>query len=209
MKNFIETPVYSVLCRIFDLVLLNLLYLLCCIPIFTIGAATAALYTSLFALIRDDAHILTAYFRSFFKIFKISTLSWLFWLVAMAIICADFGIIALYWTIPGKFVLLGLLTLGFFLLLATGSYVFPLLGTTAFRKPPVSAAFILSIRHLPRTILICLINLLPVGLLLFWTYGFLLLTCFFLLIGFSLNSYIVCLLLRKTGIPPLPEPPSP
>ncbi len=205
MKNFIEASVYGILCKIFDLVILNLLYLCSCIPLVTIGAASTALYTSVFSLLRDDARIPAVYLRSFCKSLKISTLPWLLEIIVAVVICADFCIVALYWTTPGKYLLLGLLLLCFFLLLATSYYLFPMLGSATFEKIPISTAFILSTKHLPRTILICLVNLIPTGLLLFWTYGFMLLTWFFLLIGFSLRCYIVCLLLKNVFAPILSE----
>lgn len=208
MKNFIETPIFSILCKLFDLVILNLLYLLCCIPILSIGAATTALYTAVFALIRDDAHIPSLFLRSFAKNWKASTVFYLLWLVAAAVVCADFGIIAFYWTMPGKYILLGILVLSFFLLMATGIYVFPLLAVTESKKAPIATAFFLSIRHLPRTILLCLLHSLPILLLLLWPYGFLLLSWIFLLIWFSLDCYVTLLLLKKVLPPIFSEEPS-
>lgn len=53
--------------RIFNLMILNLLWMLCCIPIVTIGASTVALYTMTLRLVRDEEGSLT---RDFFKAFR-------------------------------------------------------------------------------------------------------------------------------------------
>lgn len=55
------------LARLFDLIVLNLLWLLCCIPLITIGASTIALYAMTLRLARDEDVTLVA---DFFKAFK-------------------------------------------------------------------------------------------------------------------------------------------
>ena len=52
--------------RITDLILLNILFLITCLPVFTIGAATAALYTMCFRLMREEySGIIKPYFKAF------------------------------------------------------------------------------------------------------------------------------------------------
>ncbi len=50
-----------------DLIILNLLYILCCIPIFTIGAAQAGIFTGIRVLLdpEDDSSVAKAFFRGF------------------------------------------------------------------------------------------------------------------------------------------------
>ena len=61
-----------------DLVILNLLYLLCCIPIFTIGAAQAGLFTACKVLLdkEDDSSPAAAFWRGFTSGFGTVTLAW-------------------------------------------------------------------------------------------------------------------------------------
>ncbi len=70
-----------------DLIILNLLYLLCCIPVFTIGAAQAALYSGVRTLLdkTDDSSCAAAFFRSFRTGFGSVTLAWLIFAVLMAL----------------------------------------------------------------------------------------------------------------------------
>ncbi len=68
-----------------DMVIMNLLYILCCIPIFTIGAAQAGLYTGLRVLVDkdNDEYCYRAFFRGFANGFKRITLVWCIVLVVM------------------------------------------------------------------------------------------------------------------------------
>ena len=61
-----------------DLVLLNLLYLLFCLPIFTIGAAQAGLFTACKVLLdkEDDSSPYAAFWRGFTTGFRTVTLAW-------------------------------------------------------------------------------------------------------------------------------------
>lgn len=49
-----DNPVWRFIGKLGDLVLLNLLWLICCIPVFTAGAATTAVYYVTLKLVRDD-----------------------------------------------------------------------------------------------------------------------------------------------------------
>lgn len=63
---------------------LNLLYVLCCVPVVTIGAATTALYRGCRAIAEDET-----WYRAFFRAFKVSfrraTLAWLIQLAGMLV----------------------------------------------------------------------------------------------------------------------------
>ena len=83
MNRFIESRIFHILCTLTDLVVLNLLYVLCCIPVVTIGAATTALYGTVLALLHDEGHLYTLFVRIFLKRFKQTTVFWLLWLTAV------------------------------------------------------------------------------------------------------------------------------
>lgn len=61
-----------------DIILLNLLYLICCIPVFTIGAAQAGMFTACKVLLdkEDDSSPYAAFFRGFTGGFGTVTLAW-------------------------------------------------------------------------------------------------------------------------------------
>ena len=175
MNRFIESPIFHILCTLFDLVILNLLYVLCCIPVVTIGAATTALYGTILALCHDEGHLYTLFLRIFFRRFKQATIWWLLWLLAVIIAVTDLIIIGLFWNYAGKLIAVGLLVLILLLLFCMGSWLFPLLITSGNFKVKLFNAFALSMQQLPKTLLVCVINALPVILMMCWTYGFLML----------------------------------
>ena len=73
--------------RLADLVVLNLLFLVSCVPLFTIGAASTAMYTVCFQLgTEKESGIFRTYFRSFRENFKQSTI--LFLILALLPACA-------------------------------------------------------------------------------------------------------------------------
>ena len=196
MKDFTSSPIYHILCNIFDLVVLNLFYLLCCLPIVTAGPATAALYRSIHHMHREEGSPLRDFFPTLKHTLKIGTLPWVGWLLAMAIVCGDFAIIGFYWDFPGRFLILGLLALCVLVLLLWGSCLFAVLSFYPGIKIAMVQSFRLCFQYLPRMIPVCLLNLIPLWIFFCWNYGFLLLTAFFLLIWFSLSAYINAIFLR-------------
>lgn len=74
-----ESKVSQVLMFVADLCILNLCFILCCLPIFTIGAAQAALYSGIRTLQdpEDDSSPAKAFFKAFKVGFGSITLAWL------------------------------------------------------------------------------------------------------------------------------------
>lgn len=138
MNRFIESRIFHILCTLTDLVILNLLYVLCCIPVVTIGAATTALYGTVLALLHDEGHLYTLFVRIFLKRFEQTTVFWLLWLTAVAVAAADLIIVGLFWNHAGKPAAVGLLVLTLFLLLSTGSWLFLCLSPAGSARPSYS-----------------------------------------------------------------------
>lgn len=85
-----DSPMMQILTYIGDLIILNFLYLICCLPVFTIGAAQAGMYTAMRVLNdkEDDSSAVAAFFRGFKNGFGKVTLSWLLILGIMAVLAA-------------------------------------------------------------------------------------------------------------------------
>lgn len=83
-----DSKIMQLLMFIGDLMIINVLYLVCCIPIFTIGAAQAGLYTAAKVLLdkEDDTSASSAFFKGFANGFGTVTLSWGMMTVALALI---------------------------------------------------------------------------------------------------------------------------
>lgn len=69
---------------------LNIMWLVCCLPIVTIGASTTALYYTSFKIAKDEGSYITKmFFHSFKQNFKQATVIWLIMLAAGVLIVAD------------------------------------------------------------------------------------------------------------------------
>ena len=89
--NLINNSVIDGINRIVDSVILCFLFLLCSIPIFTIGASTTALYYTMLKVVQNDrSYISKEFFSCFKKNFKQSTLVWLMLLGIYAFLGFDF-----------------------------------------------------------------------------------------------------------------------
>jgi len=77
--------------KIIDCVWLSMLWFMCCIPVFTIGAATTALYYTVNKSIKNDrGYASSEYFSAFKSNFKQSTVIWLVFLVIYALLGFDY-----------------------------------------------------------------------------------------------------------------------
>ncbi len=75
MKFNTESPVFQFLGTLFDFVILNVLFLITCIPVVTIGPAISALYTVTLREVRNEqGYIIRSYFTAFKENFKHSFL---------------------------------------------------------------------------------------------------------------------------------------
>lgn len=80
-----ESPLMQSIMKLGDIVILNCLFLLCSIPIITIGAAQAGLYTGFRVVLdpEDDSSCVKAFFRGFKTGFSVITPVWLSLTVAV------------------------------------------------------------------------------------------------------------------------------
>ena len=80
MKNLfnMDNILFQTLSRLADLVLLNVIFLICCIPIITIGASLTAMYEiTLKMAFKEDGYIIRDFFKSFKQNFMRATIMWI------------------------------------------------------------------------------------------------------------------------------------
>ena len=88
-----DSPLMSFLNTVFDLMFLNILCFICCIPIVTIGPALAAKYDVAMRIVRkEEPTIFRPFFRAFKNNFKQSIIIWSVLLVACFLLYIDW-----YW----------------------------------------------------------------------------------------------------------------
>ena len=99
MSNFFnaDNKLWSGINSAIDAILLNMLWLITCIPIITIGAATTAYYYTNHKVIRNQrSGIWTEYWSSFKGNFKQATKTWLIFLVIFVLMYFDINICSRY-----------------------------------------------------------------------------------------------------------------
>ena len=176
--------------RVADLIILNLLFLLCCIPIVTIGPAITAMYYVTMKMARnEESYIARSFFKSFKENFKQGVAIWMMALVLILLEFMDFFIMKQLSGGIYTVVKYGLLVIALLMAMIL-QYVFPLLAkfyNTV--KNTIRNALLMSLRHLPYTILMLLINIAPIIAMLLntmiFSYGIL---AYFLL-GFSTLAF--------------------
>ena len=152
--NLMDNVVTRALAKICDMICLNVIWLICCIPIVTIGASTTALYSVMLKMVKnEEGYIFKSFFKAFKENFRQSTVIWLLFVLAGVIWWIDFNFAGALGGQAGLvlrvlFVLIG------FVLVSVFIYAIPL---TARYVNPVSAtlknALILTLGRLPYTVL--------------------------------------------------------
>ena len=152
MSNFLnpENSVMQFLARVCDYLILNVVFILSCIPIFTVGAALSALYTVSFKMIRkEDGYVLKRYFKAFCANFKQGTILWLICLILFFFLQYDELIIGSMGGSMGQ--ILSILFYTMFL------YLWPILAYfVCTTKQVVKNALYMCLGHLPWTALLLL-----------------------------------------------------
>ena len=106
--------------------MLNILWLICCLPIFTAGAATTALYYTIFQYqVEGNDAVLQPFFHAFRVNFKQTTLLWIpLFLISILLIFDTFFLL----TNGGKILQWVMLMLALMMDVAILTYLFPLIA---------------------------------------------------------------------------------
>lgn len=151
--------------KAFDLVLLNMMWLICCVPIVTIGAATTALYHEMFGIVcHKEKGVFRGFAQSFRKDFLPSTIVWLAQLGTGILLYVDFSLMLKMESGMQKMLLIPLLCIAVIVGM-TCTYIYLLIGITKDDfKTKVKNAFCIALANLPTSLLMVGISLLPVVL---------------------------------------------
>lgn len=171
-----------------NLICLNVLWLVSCIPVVTAGASTVAMHTVLLGYIggKDDA-VLKPFFRAFKENFRNVTPPWLLTLLIGAVMVAEI----LYLSVGAPMWLKVVFGVLLVIYAAAVSYLYPLFAryhTTV--RQAVLNSFMLPVRHLLSTVCVVTLNALPVVLLVLFPHIFWKMALVWTLMGFSLIAYL-------------------
>ena len=90
MKFDAGNRIFTFLSKMVDTVALSVLWVVFCLPVFTIGAASTAFYYTIHkALVRSRGYIWRTFWESFKSNFKQATLTWLIQLVVLVVFGLD------------------------------------------------------------------------------------------------------------------------
>ena len=181
-----DNPLMSGLGRLVDLIVLNLLTILFCIPIITIGASVTACHYAALKIRRGEGHVLENFWKSFRVNLGESTVIWIVLVINVALCLRVVLFYSTSETLGSIIKGICLIALVFWLL--TGCWVFPMqskfinnIGTT------IKNSFFFAFKYLLKTILMLVVNLLPIAV--FLLFGFYAIPIL-LLVGFSVPAYL-------------------
>lgn len=196
--NWTDNVVMRALGRLCDFILLNILWVVCSIPLFTIGASTTALYTVMLKIVRnEEGYIVKGFLNAFRENFKKSTIIWLILAAVGIVIGIDSRVAAgmsstMRTVFQSVFIIFGVVWL------CVVIYVFPL---TARYENTVRNTFknalLLSVAKLPFTLLMLVITAGPVLLTLLNTMTLMAGLGLWIIVGVSLVAWLNSFLLRR------------
>lgn len=211
MRTFFDSDSWlmQLVSRFSSLVILNLLFLCTCIPIFTIGVALTALYDVVFRMDTDrKGKLLSAYFRAFAANFRQATPIWLLLLLVIAASSVNAVVFSNWGNLPGSILSLLAVVILINILLVLG-YFFPLLSQfDNTKRNTLKNAMLLSVGNLPRTLIIAVINCFPWALTFVNFYAFIQLSFLWLVLYFAAAAYFNSRVLKKVFDPLREQAPS-
>lgn len=193
-----DNVIHIFLNKLGDIIVANLLFLVCCIPIITIGPALTALYHCMLRTVKGNNNGTTkTFFRALKENFRQSLIVWLGLLAVGFILFLNIRFLqntASAVSKPLFYVSLGIA--GLVIILAL--YIFPVIA--AFANTTVNLlknAYVFAFLHFPSTLAIAVITILPM----FMTYRDIklmpLYACCWFFFGFGLTAYVNSLLLYR------------
>ena len=193
----LDSPFVQFMNRVADLMWLNILYLICCIPFITIGASTTAMYYVTLKMVRnEESYITKSFFKSFKQNFLQATGIWMIFVIAGGVLLLDYRIISGQTGVgigsgTAGMVMQVLLIAVLFFYLFTLVFVFPLLSKFDNSvKNTMKNALFMSIRHFPVTLGSISLYI----IILFLMYKIPVMTAVAFLLVFSTAAYICSLM---------------
>ncbi|WP_455539615.1 YesL family protein [Terrisporobacter sp.] len=194
-----DNKFFEVLGKISDIIILNLLCIISCLPIITIGASITATYSVALQMVKgEESYISREFIKRFKENLKFSTKVWVIMLVLGMVLSFDFYISRLINNEYVSMILQFGLTIISIIFIFSLSYVFPIISkfenTT---KNTIINSILISIQHLPQTILIVLINLSPIILTFVFSNSWGQILFLYTVIGFGIIAYINSMFFNK------------
>ena len=164
----LDSPLMNFLNKVADIMILNFLFLVFSIPVFTIGASFSAAYYMGFKMVKnEETYIIKGFWKAFKENFKQATAIWLILLVVFGILVADYRIMAYSGIEFAQWIRIAMTTVTVVVLMGV-VFMFPL--QARFINPvknTIKNAFLMALSHLPTAFLLVAVYVLPLVVLYF------------------------------------------
>lgn len=193
-----DNKLFGFLSKVADLIMLNIAFLITCLPVITIGAGLASLYEVTLKMVKnEESYIIRSYFKAFKSNFKRSTIIWVGIMVIYFVLYLDFRISMVgtesWWSMLSNFVIVFAV-----LIWVLMGYIFPLQGKfiNTCKNTLINAGF-MSVRHFPITIVVTFFNSIFIACLMINAYTVVYGVLIYLVLGFATIAYINSIFLVK------------
>ena len=157
-----DSPAFAVLSFFTDMVIVSVLWLVCCLPVFTVGAAFSALYYAVTKALRyKRGYAAREFFRGLKMCFRQSTAAWLLYVLLMAVLMIDLRIMQVSGGNTASFlqfvftvIMLCLTVLLIYMLAYIARFTLPFGGV-------IRNAALMAVRHLPWSVILILLIVCP------------------------------------------------
>lgn len=200
----IDSPVMRVLGRLGDIIILNMIFVVGCIPVITIGTSLSALYAVAMKMARgEEPSVWKEFWKAYKRNFKQATICWLIMAVVAMLLFVDFRIIRVF---QGSMysvmrVILAII-LGMWILMF--QYLFPYIAR--FENgifATLRNALLLAAVNIPFTIVITGLSVGSLIVTLFTSRSFVVASILWVFFGFAVLSYaqsfLLCRILKNTN----------
>lgn len=193
-KLSIEHPFFEFMGNIGDWIILNVLFVITSLPVITVGMSAAAMYKIALRRIRgENRYVAREYFQALKEEWKQSTKLWLFFLITGGLLLFD----VLY----GKNLWKSLNVMVWCLVVLwcfAFAYAFPLQARFEnSMKNTLVNALVLAFRNLPATVIMVLLNAIPVCCIALGEFVTLVAVPIYCVIGFSLTAAVNSVFLTR------------
>lgn len=203
MSSFfnMDNPAMRFLSRICDLMILNLLCIVFCLPVITAGASVTALYSVTLKMAKnEEAYIVKGFLKAFKENFKQSTIIWLIMAFAGIVMCVDYQAATL---LPEKLISVFRIFIFIFafIYVMIFTYIFPY--TARFEntlKNIFKNSLLIAILNLPWTILLIVYPLILVFFTFLAPFTLVYGSMLWIFFGFAVVAYWNSLIFRKVFV---------
>lgn len=194
-----DNKFFEILGKITNIVILNLLFIISCLPVITIGASITALYYVAMQMVKEEeTYIVKEFIKRFKENFKSSTLVWCIMLIIGIVLAVD-----LYAsTLISNKIISNILKLVFTMIsiiyIFALTYVFPIISKFENTvKNTIINSILLSVQSLPYTVIMVILNLSPLLLINLFSSYWGQIIFFYTVIGFGIIIYMNSIFFEK------------